>query len=234
MSNISHLTCEQGTRKQKLLIYMAGAALCLSAGTINGAASAFLIFERTVHMSGRVNDLMWKLIFDQSAGLLVACVLAGFFGGAYCAGKLIPYLKERTLLGVTLLLAIAAVVVLAGGTNADPDIFGLHRYFCAFLLAMAGGLQNGTTTQLVFGRTTHVTGDLTDMALAFSSGNRQRAIYLLIKITAFSAGGMTGFISIQHLSFSFVLLLCALGTVTGFYLLQLLTGQDRKNVPEQA
>jgi len=185
-------------------MYLIGTLLSFSAGAVNGAATVALVFERTMHMSGRGNDLLRDLIFDLPEGLLVACLIGSFVLGAFLAGLLVPRRGVNfALLGCAGLLAVAAIAASAGET------YDLNRYVVASLLAMAGGAQNSATSQSKVGRTTHITGDLTDMAIAFSTGNRGCSIFLMSKLTAFSAGGLAGFMGVQYGNLSFVLMVCS-------------------------
>ncbi|MEW6522810.1 MAG: DUF1275 family protein [Bacillota bacterium] len=208
--------------------FVTGAVLSFSAGTVNGAATVALVFERTTHMSGRVNDLLRDLVFDPPEGLLVACLVGSFVLGAFFAGMLVPRRGVTpALLGTAVLLAAAGAATWTGEVALDGS-----RYIVASLLALAAGLQNGATSQVAVGRTTHVTGDLTDLAIAMAAGDRGRAAFLLAKLTAFSGGGIAGFMGIRHGHLALVLLLCALTVVAGLICLQQL--ERRLSLPMAA
>lgn len=201
------------TSVKRWVLYLTGVVLAFSGGTVNGVATAALVFKRTAHMSGPVNDLLRDLIFDLPNGLLTACLIVSFMVGAYCSGLLVP---RR---GVTTALLASAFLLTAGaGATAawtGRILLGARRYIVGFLLALSAGMQNGATSQVDIGRTTHVTGDLTDMAVAMSEGNRAWAAFLFAKLAAFAGGGLTGFMGIRYSFPVPVLLLSALMVVAG-------------------
>lgn len=203
--------------------FLVGAGLSFSAGTVNGAATVALIGERTMHMSGRVNDLLRDLAFAPLQGLLVATLIACFLLGAVLAGRLVPRqgVPRVLFLSAGLLAVGAALTVVMAGAEVPA------QFAVAAVLAAAGGIQNGATSQVALGRTTHITGDLTDMALAISVGDRPRAAYLATKLSAFACGGMAGFLGVWHGHLWLVLLGCGLVVAGGSYYLLALGAQGR-------
>jgi uncharacterized membrane protein YoaK (UPF0700 family) len=198
---------------KRWVLYLTGVLLAFSGGAVNGVATAALVFGRTAHMSGPMNDLLRNLIFDLPNGLLAACLIVSFMVGAYCSGILVP---RR---GVTSALWVSAALLTAGAGAAalktGQILLVAQRYIVGFLLALSAGLQNGATSQVDIGRTTHVTGDLTDMAVAMSEGNRAWAAFLFAKLAAFAGGGLAGFMGIRYSLPVPVLLLSALMVVAG-------------------
>lgn len=197
-------------------VFLVGALLSFSAGTVNGAATVALVFERTMHMSGRGSDLLRDLIFNPPEGLLVFCLLGSFLLGAFLAGLLVPrHGATIVLLAGAALLAAAAGTVAATGASAGETAFDLNRYIVASLLALAGGLQNSATSLAGVGRTTHITGSLTDVGIAVATRNRSRAAFLSAKLVAFSAGGLAGFAGAHYGSLTGVLAICSLTVAAG-------------------
>ncbi|HAI21186.1 MAG TPA: hypothetical protein DCM14_04740 [Clostridiales bacterium UBA8153] len=190
--------------------FLVGAGLSFSAGVVNGAATVGIVQERTMHMSGRLNDLVRDLAFNRPEGLLVGTLIASFVTGAIFAGFLVPRRGVPRVLmwSAGLLVAGAVVTALAAGAVFSTQLA------VAASLALAGGLQNGATSQVVLGRTTHITGDLTDFALAVSVGDRPRIAFLFTKLAAFASGGMAGFLGVRYGHQSLVLLGCGLAVAS--------------------
>lgn len=202
--------CEQGLAKGRVR-FVVGAILSFSAGMVNGAATVGLVRERTMHMSGRLNDLLRDLAYDPPEGLLVGTLIASFVIGAILSGRLVP---RR---GVPWVLWRSAGLLVAGAavTALFADKVVSAQLMVAAILAVAGGLQNGATSQVALGRTTHITGDLTDFALAVSTGDRSRAAFLSTKLSAFAGGGLAGFLGVHHGHLALVLLVCGLTVAAG-------------------
>jgi uncharacterized membrane protein YoaK (UPF0700 family) len=196
---------EQGLAKGRVR-FLVGATLSFSAGVVNGAATIGLVRERTMHMSGRLNDLLRDLAYDPPEGLLVGTLIASFVLGAILAGRLVP----RRGVSWVLLRSAGLLVTGAAVTVLFADKVASAQLMVAAILAVAGGLQNGATSQVALGRTTHITGDLTDFALAVSVGDRGRAAFLSTKLSAFACGGMAGFLGVRHGHLALVLLVCGL------------------------
>lgn len=68
----------------------------------------------------------------------------------------------------------------------------LVPHIFAVLLPMGMGWQNGATSQSDIGRTTHVTGDITDLGLKLAQGDWAKAAYYGTKFLSFVLGGMMG------------------------------------------
>ena len=190
---------------------------------VNAAATLSVVVEPVSYMSGRAQDVLTDLVFDTPEGLLVVLLLASFCWGSFWAGKLLSRRGAKLLLDSALMLVATSAVVLAWGGVRDANAYDFFRYAVAFLLATAGGLQNGASTLLIIGRTTHVTGDITDLGLAISSGQRRRAAFLLYKLVLFATGGLLAYLGMRHVSFAAMLLVSAAVLVVGFVGLQKLT-----------
>jgi len=200
---------------RRWVLFVAGWFLSFVAGSVNGVTTVALVFERTTHISGRVNDLLRDLAFDLPEGLLVACIIYSFVAGAAAAGWLVPRVgPARTLLVTAVPLALGAALVWAGGASGAKEVYTGMRYAVAAVLSFAAGLQNSTTSQVKLGRTTHVTGDLTDMGIAIAAADWARAAFLFTKHAGFAAGGVAGFVGIRYVTPATVLLACVIA-ITG-------------------
>jgi MFS family permease len=187
---------------RRWVLFPAGWFLSLAAGLVNGVTAVAIVFEPTTHLSGRVNFLLHDLAFDFPEGLLVASIVYCFVAGGAVAGWLAPRLGcARTLLVAAVPLALGTLLVWTGGASCLKDAYteftALH-YGVAAMLAFAAGLQNGATSQNKIGRTTHVTGDLTDMGLAIAQADWRRAAFLFTKHAGFAIGGVAGFVGVNY------------------------------------
>jgi uncharacterized membrane protein YoaK (UPF0700 family) len=112
----------------------------------------------------------------------------------------------RTLLLAAVPLALGTALVWAGGASGSKDAFTALRFGVAAMLAFGSGLQNGTTSQNALGRTTHVTGDLTDMGIAMARADWWHVAFIFTKHTGFALGGVAGFMGVSYLAPATVLL----------------------------
>ena len=166
-----------------------------TAGYVNSVGLGF--FHTPVsHMTGAFShlgiDLAQGLWTDAWASL--AIVLGFLFGAAFAgiivgAWQLVPNRRYGVALMVEgLLLGLATVL-----------LFTRQRFGLA-LVAMACGLQNGTTSSYcgLIIRTTHVTGTMTDIGVMLGHWVRHRQIewwklrFLLGVVLAFGVGGWSG------------------------------------------
>lgn len=172
-----------------------GTLLSLIAGTINGVASNAIVFDRVSHLTGRVNNMFRDLLTNPLHGLLVVGIVYVFVLGTYLGGKLLPQLglTRSLLVPVLPLLLVSALLYATGVTNTSRDMYFPVRYLMAYLLALAMGLQNSVTSQTLLGRTTHFTGDLTDMGLAAAGHKWRQAGYVFAKHLGFACGGLAGY-----------------------------------------
>jgi|GEM_PF-607355 len=160
------------------------------AGAVNTVATLSILFERASHVSGRVNDIGMNLVLDPIDALLVFLIWVGFCFGGYLAGKMVDRIGyTKSLIMVALGIAIGGLLVRAGGYAVDGDDYGVGRMLFAFYMPITMGIQNGITTLTPhIGRTTHWTGDSTDLGLAFARGDSPYAIHNVLKIFGFIAG----------------------------------------------
>lgn len=189
-----------------------GTILAFIAGTVNGIATNAIVFERVSHLSGRVNNMFRDLLIQPSRGLLVVVIIYVFILGAYLGGILLRRvgLSNSLLLPIIPLLVACALLYVLGNANTSKDLFPFHRYAVAFLMSLAMGVQNGVTSQTSMGRTTHFTGDLTDLGIALSNHNSRHAWYIFSKHLGFACGGLTGFLATQSLPPYLGIGLCAI------------------------
>lgn len=173
-----------------------GTLMSLAAGTINGIATNAIVFDRVSHLTGRVNNMLRDLLINPWHGLLVVGIVYIFVLGTFLGGKMLPRLGlTRSLLVPVVPLVLVCVVLYASRVTATPkDLYFPLRYLVAYLLALAMGLQNSVTSQTALGRTTHFTGDLTDMGLACAKDKWRQAGYIFAKHLGFACGGFAGFL----------------------------------------
>jgi len=167
------------------------------AGAINTIATLTILFERASHVSGRINDIGMNLVLEPIDALLVCLIWLGFCFGGFIAGKLMDRIGyTKSMLVVALTLFIGGFIVRGGAYAVDEDDYRLGRMIFAFYMPITMGIQNGITTMTPhIGRTTHWTGDSTDLGLAYARGDSAYATHNVLKILAFIAGAATfGFI----------------------------------------
>ncbi|MDW7650833.1 MAG: DUF1275 family protein [Bacillota bacterium] len=183
--------------KNKVLC-IAGWWFTFWAGILNAFSTYSVIFMRTTHMSGRVTDQAKNLLTNPAMALFITVVLASFVTGSYYGTKALPRLgMTYSLLVPVLPLLLTAVLVYFGFTAAGKYSMEPWRFLLGMMMPFAAGWQNSITSQGRIGRTTHFTGDLTDLGILLASGNRERASYIAIKYSGFVAGGMIGYLGGQ-------------------------------------
>jgi uncharacterized membrane protein YoaK (UPF0700 family) len=173
-----------------------GTLMSLTAGTINGIATNAIVFDRVSHLTGRVNNMIRDLVTNPAHGLLVVGIVYIFVMGTFLGGKLLPRLglTRSLLVSVIPLLIVCGLLYVSRVTATPKDLYFPVRYLMAYLLALAMGLQNSVTSQTALGRTTHFTGDLTDMGLAFAHNKWRQVGYIFAKHLGFACGGFSGFL----------------------------------------
>lgn len=183
--------------KSKVLC-TAGWWLTFWAGAMNALTSYSVMFMRSTHMTGRMTDQARYVLTNPAMAVFVTLVLASFVGGSYCGTRALPYLGlSYGLLVPALPMLLAAGVVSLGFSASGPSGVEPGRYVLGTLLPFAAGWQNSVTSQGRLGRTTHLSGELTDLGIALATGNRDRAVYLFTKYSGFVAGGMLGYLGGQ-------------------------------------
>ncbi len=173
-----------------------GTLMSMVAGSINGIATNAIVFDRVSHLTGRVNNMLRDLWINPWHGLLVVGIVYIFVLGTFMGGKLLPWLglTYSLLVSVIPLVLVSALLYAYGVIDPPREMYYPLRYLMAYLLALAMGLQNSITSQTAIGRTTHFTGDLTDMGLAIAHRDWDWAGYVFAKHLGFAGGGFVGFL----------------------------------------
>ncbi len=168
---------------------LVGGVYSFWAGAINCVTTLTIFFERASHVSGRLSDVGMNLVLFPIDALLVFLIWVGFVFGAFLAGKLLDRIGlTPCLLLVAGILTIGALLVRGGLYAETSDDYGFGRMMIAFVIPIAMGFQNSLTSQLPIGRTTHWTGDSTDLGTALAKGNYFLAFYNTLKIMSFICG----------------------------------------------
>jgi hypothetical protein len=169
--------------------HLVGWIVSFWSGTVNTATTLAIFFERASHVSGRLNDVGMNAVLFPIDALLVLLIWVGFVFGGFLAGKVLDRIGFTwSLLVVALGVGVGGLLVWAGFYVEDGDIYTLERMVIATFLPIPMGFQNAITTMLPIGRSTHWTGDSTDLGIALAQGNRLRAIHNTIKIFGFICG----------------------------------------------
>ena len=202
------ILCENAT------LCAAGLLLTFWAGAINAVTSFSVLFLRSAHMSGPTTDQAKYLVTNPVMALLVSLTIVSFICGAFAGTK--GFLR----LGFTPALALTAAPVLLAAIFIRLGYYGTERYsmeagrfLMAILLPFAMGWQNSVTSQGRIGRTTHITGDITDLGIALARRDSRAAAYLFVKYLGFVTGGVSGYLALRFEPGT-VLAVCAVGFAT--------------------
>ncbi|EEG78752.1 DUF1275 family protein [Dethiobacter alkaliphilus] len=168
------------------------------AGAMNALTTSAVLFMRIAHLTGPVTDQAKYVLTNPAMAILVTIIIISFITGSFSATKALPQL------GMTygLLMPVLPVLLAAGFVYVGFYVTGIYeisagRYVLAMLLAFSTGWQNSITSQGRIGRTTHLTGDLTDLGIALAAGKKKHAVFLLIKYSGFLIGGIIGYVGGQ-------------------------------------
>ncbi len=210
------------------------------AGLIN-AAGFHAIGHFSSHLSGTVAQFSEEIVnADWSLALLAVWVALCFIGGAATTAVMMTRQRALQLRGryarcliveAVLLMGIAAVdyFVAAGSGSLTPRLLLLWGGL-SFLM----GFQNAIVTQISHARirTTHVTGMMTDIGVAFGQRlahwrhrdwpvpggfARNPLMMHVMTVTAFIGGGIIGVFGYRALSAGFLLLVAAVVLGVGIY-----------------
>ncbi len=212
-----------GHRRTRSANRRLGLLLAGVAGAIN--AGGFLAIQRyTSHMTGIVSGVADDLALGHT-GLAVAGVLLVlvFIGGAITTTVLINWARRQRLHSeFALSLLLEAVLLLAFGlVGANLATYSaLLVPAAAALLCFIMGLQNAMVTKISQAevRTTHMTGVVTDLGIELGKllywnrrpdtpdapmvrANRDRLRLHASLLASFTAGGLTGALAFQWLSY---------------------------------
>lgn len=198
------------------------------AGMINAITTFSLLFERSSHMSGRATDLGVGfaapfIVADQARrtafweeGLIVLIIMASFVFGAVLGAILIRTVGFGAgVMIVAFPIALAGIMIYHGVAPGAANAFSTERAVWGFLLALPMGMQNALTSLTPIGRSTHVTGTLTDLGISIASHTHKKTIHLFARWAGFALGGAAGlwmFFNIAATSTH--LLICATLTFT--------------------
>jgi uncharacterized membrane protein YoaK (UPF0700 family) len=167
-------------------------------GAINALTTFSVVFLRSAHMTGPASDQAKYLLSDPSLALLTTVIIGSYVFGAFAATKiLLRYGFTTAMLGAAVPMLLAVMTINLGLRGADTSVLEAGRVIIAFLLPFSMGWQNSVTSQGKIGRTTHLTGELTDLGIAIARKNRTRVIYLFLKYLGFVAGGIAGYLGSQ-------------------------------------
>ena len=171
------------------LLSFSGWMISFWAGSINMIASFSILFSRVSHMTGPTSDLSRFLATDMQMALFMGLVVFSFVFGAFMAAVVARSFKVTVNLMFSTIPVFLSVLLL----STNPSFLaGGGSHFFAILLPLGMGWQNGATSQCKIGRTTHVTGDITDIGLAIAQGDWTKARYFSVKFSGHVIGGMTG------------------------------------------
>ena len=208
-----------------------GLLLAFNAGAVN--AGGFLILERyTSHMTGFASQLadgavmgQWTLVLNALGALLA------FLSGAAVCAMLVNWARQRSLRSVYALpLMLEAALLFPFGLMGAITLTW-HTPFAVpltvLLLSFIMGLQNAVGSKTSGGsiRTTHMTGNITDLGMELGKmlywnrhpstrhpgvrHDRQRAARAGGLLAAFVLGGVAGALGFKHLGFVCVVPLAA-------------------------
>ncbi len=167
-------------------INITGFVLAFVAGWIDVFALRFVLKENTSFLTGRVAKLGESLLQGDISGfMLLILIILSFVIGAFVSA----FVTQRKGLSAGLYLSgiailITAVLVMVG---AKATLFAL--VFVPFGM----GAQNAATSLTPIGRTTHMTGPITDIGIYMSRGNWRCVLRLIIRLFAFVLGTTASF-----------------------------------------
>lgn len=197
-----------------------GALLAACAGSINAVGFLGVHHRALSHLSGPITVLSTDLAAaDLPLALHAFLVVISFFGGCVISGYIIRQstLKLGRRYGFVLMIESALLVA---------SVHYLKQAAIAgdCLAAMACGLQNALATSYSGAviRTTHMTGIVTDLGIAFGHLLRGHQIELVrirllsTLLAGFFIGGILGAISFKHIGYDTLLAPAAITGLSGF------------------
>ncbi|GAB3416414.1 DUF1275 domain-containing protein [Massilia agilis] len=206
-----------------------GLTLAFVAGATN--AGGFLAVKQyTSHMTGMVSSMAdnlvlggYELVFDAAGAIL------SFLLGAACTALMVNYVRRQRLYSeYALPLLLEATLLLVFGVLGArlQSVQGLFVPITVMLLCFIMGLQNAVITKLSHSeiRTTHMTGNLTDIGIELGRliywnadrdqpkvlANRARLRLLGSLVVCFFTGGVVGAIGFARMGFVSTVPLAAL------------------------
>lgn len=207
-----------------------GMTLTFVAGAVN--AGGFLAIGRyTSHMTGVLSSIADNLVLNESRLVLAGAATAlSFAAGAATSALLINWARRKNLHSqyASALMLEATLLLAFGLLGANPLAAGTHfAAATALLLSFLMGLQNAMITKISTAeiRTTHMTGNLTDLGIELGKlfywnrdptmqekvlANRDKLRIHAGLIAAFMAGGFAGAHAFKRFSFAATLPLAVL------------------------
>ncbi|MFH5880958.1 MAG: YoaK family protein [Candidatus Izemoplasmataceae bacterium] len=200
---------EQNNPGYKKLLWFCGWLLTFWSGSINMIATYAILFSRVSHMTGPASDLSRFLVTDIRMAFYLMLIVFSFIFGAYMSAIVAKYIKFSANLMLSTLPALVSMILILTN-NQMIESLGTHIF--AMLLPMGMGWQNGATSQSEIGRTTHVTGDITDIGIGIARGDWAKTFYFSVKFLGYVSGGITGLL-IMDFSPIIALIISVLGIV---------------------
>ncbi len=200
-------------------IYAGGAVLAMLAGCVNAVGLISLEHQALSHMTGMTTYLGIYLGTDQGDQVIRAiAIITSFFFGAMASGFVLR--QSSLLIGrrYGAILSAESVLLLLATHYLNHNLFAGYCF-----ASMACGLQNGmvSTYSGSVVRTTHVTGMVTDMGIAFGQALRGRTVEWTrfglygVLYAGFLSGGVLGAVGYTYLGFDTLLIPAALAGCTG-------------------
>ena len=204
---------------------LVGWLLAFWAGALNTVTTLTIIMERVSHLSGRLNDIGMNALLNPADALLAFVIWLSFVCGSFLAGKTLGRIGfTSSLLLVAGGIGLGALFVWGGFYAQTGQLSGAGRIIMAVVLPLAMGFQNALTSLLPrIGRTTHWTGDSTDLGLALAKRHYSLAAHNAVKIFGFVCGAaaMGYLIGVRNLAPQYGLSLVAAGLFFTIILLHL-------------
>jgi uncharacterized membrane protein YoaK (UPF0700 family) len=207
------------------------APLLLSMTLVTGLVDAFSYLALghvfVANMTGNVVFLGFALVGAPGFSITASLVaLAAFAAGALLGGRIGARHRDHrarlhaTAAGFqTVLLAVAAVLALAGGGTAGSPLPAGYRYALIVVLGASMGLQNATSRQLAIPdlTTTVLTLTITGIAAdsAVAGGQGSRAGRRLLSIATMLVGALIGATLVLHAHIVFPLVIAFIVIAAG-------------------
>lgn len=174
------------------------------AGYLNAFTTVSLLFERSSHMTGRATDMgrgIMAFFVETGAtrsalveeAVIIFIILTSFLAGAIIGTKLTRSIGlAKTIIVIGLWVGISCLMVVIELPAGVKDVFSLERSLWAALLCFPMGMQNAATTLTPIGRSTHITGTLTDLGISIASRTNRQTIHLFCRWGGFVGGSAVG------------------------------------------
>ncbi len=161
-------------------INFVGFVLMLVAGWIDAFAIHIFLSENTSFLTGRIAKLSKFLFNADKQGIKEIVLIVTFFLiGAYLSTI---FTKKFGLCGG--LYFSGAIVIL----TAVLLYFYKTINFALITIPLSMGAQNAATSLTAVGRTTHLTGPITDIGINIAKGNWKVVLFWLLRLAAFIFG----------------------------------------------